>query len=784
MSPTFAENLISKISAEFSKYYKDWVKEDYLSAPYSSNFSKDPFKDNMDTIKDMDMQIRVAWTQYVMKSLQQHSCTSLSKDKVWTILYYFSPEFRNEISHSMKMWASIFSDDNFYVDSKEIKDYCTQYFYCWDFNMEKRNYDMEMSSEYQNFKNEDEDFQNYNKKLAQYNADKKEIDAEWAKYEQDLAAYNELKNKYVKNGIVVDKEWYNSNVRPMKKTLEEKKDTYKQKDKELEKRLKSLNEEKAKIDKKFKKELQDLEDKQLNEHISANTPDVILKNCEEFFVSEYEKWKEDQTRVQNLQKSQLWADKYWNNTTDDSPYDIMIDINTIAELMYKEAETPTTPVYYHTPNFYNSEKKLLALKDAVSPANVRWNTSSDTSQKSKNWNNNSSKWLQNQWNQNKQWNVLLPSLSEDIQDFVNPSSNSSGNGGLLDNKNGIKNLFYWTSCVSNDVEDKLLDEEMSSPVEKDNKNLEDFTEEEYADLIDSMVDAVDNFDTLWEAKEQEIKSDKESKNIDTQIFESKNADEIKKLADDIKSCWSKCDGLRIDQKASCYVMCACWEYESEVFDPDKFPGLWPIFTIKFCAVPGVNYDFSVWGKKIVSIEEWINEIYWVVDKLAREWKLGTWVPQHNFLDSTTKNMNFSETFTFTISQEYVDPSLKKRESNDEYKDLTIEEQNQKDMEFYEISNPLDNPNWLNRYVVIWSKNVEWFDTISNAQAVVDKNKESNWDSKWWFETDRNTRYSQLSDIISNWKDNQLSFRESLETYITGWWATAESLYNKRSNAWK
>ena len=54
------------------------------------------------------------------------------------------------------------------------------------------------------------------------------------------------------------------------------------------------------------------------------------------------------------------------------------------------------------------------------------------------------------------------------------------------------------------------------------------------------------------------------------------AEQLKNSADSIKNCRKSCEGLRIDQKASCMLKCACGEIKSsdkplKLFDPEEFP---------------------------------------------------------------------------------------------------------------------------------------------------------------------------------------------------------------------
>ena len=96
-------DLTEEITAKFQKYYNWWYSDDYLNAPYSSVYSKDPYWDNFGTIEDMNTQTKIAWVQSVENWLATQNGCSMNKHKLWWILYYFSPDFRADIARSMKM---------------------------------------------------------------------------------------------------------------------------------------------------------------------------------------------------------------------------------------------------------------------------------------------------------------------------------------------------------------------------------------------------------------------------------------------------------------------------------------------------------------------------------------------------------------------------------------------------------------------------------------------------------------------------------------------------------
>ncbi|MBR4633501.1 hypothetical protein IKO50_00630 [bacterium] len=52
-------------------------------------------------MEDKHMQLKIAGSQYVERQLSERGCY-MSQKKVWSILYYFVPEFRAELARSLK----------------------------------------------------------------------------------------------------------------------------------------------------------------------------------------------------------------------------------------------------------------------------------------------------------------------------------------------------------------------------------------------------------------------------------------------------------------------------------------------------------------------------------------------------------------------------------------------------------------------------------------------------------------------------------------------------------
>lgn len=512
--------------------------------------------------------------------------------------------------------------------------------------------------------------------------------------------------------------------------------------------------------------------------ITSSDPNDVMSSCSEFFKKNYKNGQDNKEVLQQVEVAQIWADKYWNGTTDDSPYDIMSDLWVLAKLLYYGAEEPITPVIYNIPMFSNSKKNLAEKKSGGSSSDgvssdgwgqliVRpvvegwWKIYSDDS-----W-----EWVSLLWwdkDQNQVLNVDWWSL--DAVKGLPLSYNIDWYDDLVDWLNSLSLVnegsdFYSSLCKNEDD----VESEPEAPVENkwlnngDNRDFSELSDEEYQEIIDYMLDAVDDYSKLPEDKEKEIQEN--MWDVDD-IFDAMTFEDLEEAEKQIKNCWKSCEGLRIDQKASCMLKCACWERSSakiNLFDSNKTPWLWPIFLIRFCAVPAVNTNFSVGWKRIHSIEEWLNEIYWVVDKLSREWKLWKWTQQYEFLDSSTKKINIADTLAFSIDVDFVDITNKKSTHSDQYEEKSLNDFNQRALEVYGISNPLDNPSAKNVYRI----DREWDD--------------------WWLKTmvdliddSKANRYSMNEESMEKWMKQQGNLWERIYEDFSDWITYSEKLYTKRS----
>ena len=530
----------------------------------------------------------------------------------------------------------------------------------------------------------------------------------------------------------------------------------------------------------------------IKDKITSAKAEGIFDRCKEFF-SNYKVWQANEKRQQWVETARWWGDKYWDASVEDSPYDIMVDFWDVGKLLYTDMDQPITPVFYDLPMFANSKRALQDHQNERSlDSNIRvW--------ENVNWTN----WVGNRNMQKRTWDYVSSVWSELVNDWW-WSGKSSSYPTPLPLSNDVSSLnseilVEWLNSYSinsdnalyngNQCEEKNIEPEWNvtrTDMSREGENLElewnymNMTEEETKALIDNMISIVDQYAALPEWKSAEIKE----KVWDTLNFIDDTDPTNQETANKIKSCIESCNGLRADQRASCIVMCACGEIDSPIFNPKDTPWLWPIFKIRFCAVPATNTKFSVWWRRMMSLEEWMNEIYGVVDKLSREWRLWIWTQQYNFLDSTTKKTKISNTVAFTIDMEFVDVGNIPGKQSLQYKKKQAEEWNKKMRLNTQISSDLDNPALKDKNRVVGQ---EW-EIVNDlsAKANVDWAKQNQFNLSIAPSTATDllsnsiaNRYGIISQHLDKWLDQQWDFWVSSFWYLESMYEYAANLYKRK-----
>lgn len=496
-----------------------------------------------------------------------------------------------------------------------------------------------------------------------------------------------------------------------------------------------------------------------SQKITASTSEDVRTNCQEFFQRNYREGAAHEKRIQNTKIAKLGSDRYRNETLEDSPYDIMVDLWILWKLNYQDAEEPRQINFYdiwggwgNSSAWWNAwlslashwwSSSLVWLSNAspimlsaagstslwssntksesnVGSVSIWWNSNGSSSNSASNTNlwNWTTKMLPDAGSINVWWNATRS--NNEASSSENPKPLPIDANWWYDNLvewlwafsiNSDDSDFYCSVCGDNNSSTSTATNSEPEWVWWTSQNTQnsawgwrefsELSDEEYQELIDYMTKSLDNYTTLPEDKEKEM----EEKAWDTcsSSVSDTDASQFEETANKIKKCWWSCNYAGIDMQAACMLKCICGHIDSPIFDPDEFPWLWPIFVIRFCTVPTKDNKFSKWWKRIHAQEEWFKEIYWATDKLSREWRLWIWTQQYNFLDSTTKKIKIADNFAFTIDVEFVDLTDKMPEQTEHYKKKKLEAENKVWQTMNNVKNPLDIPDSKNRYMAVGEK---------------------------------------------------------------------------------
>ena len=735
----FGSNLWDDIYDSFKNLYDKGLSTEYLDSAYNSEYPKDPFIDTLNNLDGMQKQVKVAWAQYIEEELKSNNC-NLSKKQIWWILYYFVPEFRAEIASGLKKEWWHKNSKEMVLDESTIKKYCEDYYVC--------------------------------------------------KQKKDKG-----------------------------------------------------NEEKTRKD-----------------IIKSPNPWDVMTNCKEYFRNAYAKWSANEKRMQCVNNVWAWNDKFWNATTDDSPYDIMLDLNNIGVFMYEETNEPITPVFYNLPVFSNSAQSLLNNMNFgiwwwswwnggnsawtsvwwsvwwkggnsawasvwggawwsvwwkggnIAWTNVWWSVwwkggvsiwfvnkdsgSVDKSSVQVSDGVRNSLWNNNEWSQKNEETIDKKRIEEQKSGDTLVAGENLSSEGISDVYDDLVDglwtrslvdkwtLFYGSLCKDEETE---VEPEWTTEIvygwitndtvmdwEKDSQIL---SKEEYQEMVDYMLGAVDQYSALPEeiqASILEFVAALDNVNPEWWYNAPATPDTSDEAVSQIKSCVGSCKWLRMDQYLSCVEMCACGERTSKVFDPEWNSGLWPIAKIKFCTVPGMDMSFNEGGRNIVSIEAWGKEILWAVDKLSREWKLWIWTKQTNFLDSSTKKMKIGKIISFSISVEGIDISKKTGKSSKQYEEKVLKEENESLQSVYSIKNLLNDPSRKNQFCMwcMWEDDVSQTDDGSSSNGDDENCSSQVGDS-------HADRYVSTSQDLNTFLEEQASYWKSMLEIMNDMTSDSDALFSKK-----
>ena len=392
-------------------------------------------------------------------------------------------------------------------------------------------------------------------------------------------------------------------------------------------------------------------------------------SCDEEIRNAYFDWTEIKRRSLELEESNLWTEKYYNWTLDDSSYDIFYDMWQLAKIFYEDVKpvTSTSVIFYKMPQFGNWSKSNWWGDDGDKQNQKGqdkwkenqqgdpnkwwdWNPQWDPNK----WWDETPQWDPNKWWWKKWWDGL-PSITDDdeINDLIN--------NGTEEEKTVTNdwNTAYINKCVvsgSPKLEEAYLEAEEEEESDEDTPSPYEISEEYIDELLNDIIENTDKLKIqpkaplTWE-------NVKEPDDVPWEKWASDDSAVIDELRKELQSCVDKCDWMRFEEKAICKAKCLCSEYTSKALPENtefQFLQEWAL-RIRICNIPSKPVVVSTSTKYVMSIETILIEIRDVVKGLFESWELTPKMKKQEWLDTSMNNIKFSDIVSFNIWMQFKKP---------------------------------------------------------------------------------------------------------------------------------
>lgn len=452
-----------------------------------------------------------------------------------------------------------------------------------------------------------------------------------------------------------------------------------------------------------------------------NSPENGWYRCLQKISDLYGQVQVNKKSVSTLTNSIEWNEYFWNGTLDDSTYDLLVDVYDIAKILFGK-ETATQPpevVFFDMPEINNADgvyddDDQTTIVDRFSPYNTTVWGSSNVSQ----WGNSSvSQWgatsthtmtSSSSWNgSGKSGELSLGGTSQSSVAKDNISQNSVQKDEVINTNlnewmdddiynfietvntlsvesQNVTTVSLWNQCVSGfsyQFKTWYTITDTGVSIIYDNAEEEEVEQqpaEEYvAEVLQQLHALQCNNDFVCDSRESTTCEDclpiASGTTVVAEVedlINSMTMQEWEEVSQQTLSCVNKCHGTQdsVESLLLCVAKCFCTTYESSFFDPTKFPGLSPVFKIKFCVIPATEVQKS--NEQIVrSIQSVFDVMYDLVADLKYGWETMPTVKTKTYLDSSYMKNSFGKKISFLItsrSKRHVNKvSQKTKEKNQE-----------------------------------------------------------------------------------------------------------------------
>lgn len=314
-------------------------------------------------------------------------------------------------------------------------------------------------------------------------------------------------------------------------------------------------------------------------------------------------------------------DIFYNGSLDDSPYDLLLDMQLIGDVLFKSNVQAPQIIFYDFPKGKNSSANPVFFNaNGDGSLNIPLTTNNNTTPNSTSTTNVSTSVApitnSNQW-------AKTQSSSPDLQKLALYNQSLT--------QVPLGSINAWVLCITGTT--------IETPTDPTTIRINDITQgTNLGNAISTYNTAIDTPNALHDGM-----SSTDMQTNDAAIDQLSNISDPDKntipgVEDKINSCISKCDSQAPADKLLCQAKCLCGtKYSND-----------GIFGISVCTVP-VAQPSVIAGKTVKSIEEIVDEINSVLTALRNSWQLMKHTKPTEFLDTSLSKIKLNQILSIDMN---------------------------------------------------------------------------------------------------------------------------------------
>lgn len=411
--------------------------------------------------------------------------------------------------------------------------------------------------------------------------------------------------------------------------------------------------------------------------------------------------------ISSLSEDNKWYDTFWNNSLEDSSYDVLYDIYNLSKILFDSVEEPSEILFYAMPNFQNNYQWNILTPTVIYDWFSPFYTVVDWSWDDEWWN---AVWWNNSWYEpGNEWNLwqtnVIGDEDDDFWEFVQEVT------------------YYvewsaWSSFLGNDCLDWFEIQwydgySYTWIVTWNNSGNGSWDFAQYMENIISDIDNLScNHNWICDSLESTTCSD-----CLPSGWWSSDVEEVQQILSQIGndfdentvSCFESCSSQPCTamscERLTCYAQCLCVSFESPWYEPLENLWLSSVFKLKFCMVPVTDGKLSN-KKKVYNIATIFVEINNIVQNLRNSGELMINKKTKEYLEAWFMDNDFAKSFSVSVDSTTKETVSKWSEKQEMENQINLNTALMENILWFGKEMTVD---WWerNKYMVLWSPEEGW-----------------------------------------------------------------------------